>query len=68
MTLWDGAAELSRRLTPIFLCDEKRRQPVHGGTEKFQTDPWRDLVLFLREKGVRSQGLYHPAIPALIAV
>ena len=47
MTLWDVAAELSRRLTRIFLPDENDRRPVHGGTEKFQTDPhWRNLVLF----------------------
>jgi hypothetical protein len=47
MTLRDVAAELSRRLTRIFLRDENDRRPVHGGTEKFQTDPhWRNLVLF----------------------
>jgi hypothetical protein len=47
MTLWEVAAELSRRLTHIFLHDENGRRPVHGATEKFQTDPhWRDLVLF----------------------
>jgi hypothetical protein len=47
MTLWEVAAELSRRLTRIFLRDENGRRPVHGGTEKFQTNThWRDLVLF----------------------
>jgi len=47
LTLWEVAAELSRRLTRIFLRDEHDRRPVHGGTEKFQTDPhWKDLVLF----------------------
>ncbi|HEU0005917.1 MAG TPA: glucosidase, partial [Terriglobia bacterium] len=47
MTLWEVAAELSRRLTRIFLRDESDRRPVHGGAEKFQTDPhWKDLVLF----------------------
>jgi hypothetical protein len=47
MCLWDIAAELSRRLTHIFLRDGNGRRPVYGGTEKFQTDPhWRDLVLF----------------------
>jgi hypothetical protein len=46
-TLWDVAAELSRRMTNIFLRDEKGRRPVFGNLEKFQTDPhWRDLVLF----------------------
>jgi hypothetical protein len=47
LTLWDVAAELSRRLTRIFLRDEQGRRPVYGALEKFQTDPhWRDLVLF----------------------
>jgi len=44
-TLWDVAAELSRRLTCIFLRGPDGRRPVHGGVAKFQTDPhWRDLV------------------------
>ncbi|HEX9820438.1 MAG TPA: glucosidase, partial [Methylomirabilota bacterium] len=47
LDLWQVAAELSRRLTRIFLRDTDGRRPVHGGTEKFQRDPhWRDLVLF----------------------
>jgi len=47
MTLWEVAAELSRRLTRIFLRDENDRRPVHGGNNKFQRDPhWKDLVLF----------------------
>ena len=47
MCLWDIAGELSRRLTHIFLRDEKGRRPVYGDVEKFQTDPhWRDLILF----------------------
>ncbi len=45
--LWEVAAEISRRLTRIFVRDPDGRRPVYGGTEKFQTDPhWRDLVLF----------------------
>jgi hypothetical protein len=45
--LWDVAGELSRRMTNIFLRDEKGHRPVFGNLEKFQTDPhWRDLVLF----------------------
>ena len=45
--LWDVAAELSRRLTRIFLRDPDGRRPVHGGIAKFQTDPhWRDLIWF----------------------
>jgi hypothetical protein len=47
MTLWQIAAELSRRLNHLFLKDQDGRRPVFGGNEKFQTDPhWRDYVLF----------------------
>ncbi len=47
MTLWEVAAELSRRLTRIFLRGADGQRPVYGGTTKFQTDPhWRDLILF----------------------
>jgi hypothetical protein len=47
MTLWDVAAQLSHRLTRLFLRDGEGRRPVYGETEIFQTDPyWRDLILF----------------------
>jgi hypothetical protein len=47
LTLWEVAAELSHRLTRIFLRDSGGRRPVFGGIEKFQTDPnWSDLILF----------------------
>ena len=47
MNLWEVAAELSHRLTRIFLRDARGRRPVFGGIEKFQTDPhWRDYILF----------------------
>ncbi|HEY9614659.1 MAG TPA: hypothetical protein V6C93_35295 [Allocoleopsis sp.] len=47
MTLWEVAAELSQRLTGIFLKNSSDQRPVYGGTEKFQTDShWQDLVLF----------------------
>jgi hypothetical protein len=47
MTLWEVAAELSRRLTRIFLRGADGRRPVHGADDRFQTDPhWRDLVLY----------------------
>ena len=47
LDLWQVAAELSRRLTRIFLRGADGRRPVYGGTEKFQHDPhWRDLILF----------------------
>jgi hypothetical protein len=47
LTLWEVAAELSRRLTRPFLRDASGRRPVFGGVEKFQSDPhWRDYLLF----------------------
>jgi hypothetical protein len=47
LTLWEVAAELSRRLTRLFLRDENGRRPVHGGNPTYQDDPnWRELVLF----------------------
>ncbi|OWY63783.1 glucosidase [cyanobacterium TDX16] len=47
MTLWEVAAELSQRLMRIFLKNSFGDRPVHGGTQKFQTDPyWQDLILF----------------------
>ena len=47
LSLWDSAAEVSRRLARIFLRGPDGTRPVHGTIEKFQTDPhWRDLLLF----------------------
>jgi hypothetical protein len=47
MTLWEVAAEISRRLTRIFLRSEDGRRPVHGNDPRYQDDPhWRDLILF----------------------
>jgi hypothetical protein len=47
VTLWEVAAELSRRLTRIFLRDEDGRRPVYGGMNLFHTDPhWNDLIPF----------------------
>ncbi|MBZ5618014.1 MAG: glucosidase [Acidobacteriia bacterium] len=47
MTLWEVAAEISRRLSRLFLKDENGRRPAHGSNESFHTDPgWKDLVLF----------------------
>ena len=47
MTLWDVAAELSRRLTRIFLRDGAGSRPVHGAGGLYQRDEnWKDLVLF----------------------
>jgi hypothetical protein len=47
VTLWEVAADLSRRLTRIFLNDAAGRRPVFGGVEVFQRDPyWHDLIPF----------------------
>jgi hypothetical protein len=47
LTLWEVAAELSRRMTRIFLRDEDGQRPVHGANRLYDEDPnWRDLVLF----------------------
>ena len=41
------AANLSRRLSALFLRDKDGRRPVFGGAEKFQVDPnFRDYILF----------------------
>jgi len=46
-TLWDAAAELSRRLIRIFEPDADGRRPVHGDVDLFQTDAlWRDAIPF----------------------
>jgi hypothetical protein len=47
LTLWEVAAELSRRLSQIFLRDDKGERPVYRGIQKFQSDPnWNELILF----------------------
>jgi hypothetical protein len=47
MTLGEVAAELSRRLSRIFLRGADGRRPVFAGLARFQDDPhWRDLLLF----------------------
>ncbi len=47
MHLGEVAAQLSRRLSRLFLRDDQGRRPVFGGTEKYQTDPnFRDYPLF----------------------
>ncbi len=46
-TLWEVAADLSRRLTRIFLRGSDGRRPVYGGNELLQSDPhWREFLLF----------------------
>jgi hypothetical protein len=47
MTLADVAADLSRRLSRLFLRDDAGRRAVFGDVERFQADPnWRDYVPF----------------------
>jgi Glycosyl hydrolase family 63 C-terminal domain len=47
MDLAQVAHELSTRLSRIFLPDASGRRPVHGGVDKFSSDPfWKDLVPF----------------------
>lgn len=47
MNLGAIAAELSRRLSRLFLRNEAGERPVFGGAAKFQTDPhFRDHLLF----------------------
>jgi hypothetical protein len=46
-TLWEVAAEISRRLSRIFLRDENGHRAVCGTHGLLENDPhWRDLVLF----------------------
>ncbi len=47
MNLWDVAAELSRRLTHLFLRDADGVRPALAPLERYAKDPhWRDLLLF----------------------
>ena len=47
MNLYQVAENISKRLSGIFLKNEKGERPVYGGTRKFQDDPhWKDYILF----------------------
>jgi hypothetical protein len=47
LSLDEVAAELSRRLTGIFLRDSEGKRPLYANSERFRSDPnWQDLVLF----------------------
>jgi len=47
MNLYQVAENIGKRLTSIFLKNEKGERPVYGGTRKFQDDPyWKDNILF----------------------
>src|SRR6202008_2480082 len=39
MSLWSVAANISKRLSPLFLVGPDGRRPVFGSIEKFQRDP-----------------------------
>jgi hypothetical protein len=45
--LYQVAEDISKRLSGIFLKNDKELRPVYGGTKKFQEDPyWKDYILF----------------------
>ncbi len=47
LTLWEVAAELSRRLSALFLRDANGDRPAFGKQQKLQKDPhFRDYLLF----------------------
>lgn len=47
MNLAQVAAELTRRVTSLFMPDAAGKRPCHGDRECFSDDPhWRDLVYF----------------------
>jgi hypothetical protein len=45
-TLAEVARDLARRLTGIFLPDERGDRPVHGQQATYRDQHWRDLVTF----------------------
>jgi len=47
MTLWEVAAEISRRLMRIFTQDSSGKRPVYGAIDTFQSNPhWQDYIQF----------------------
>lgn len=47
LTLWEVAAEISRRLVRIFSKNQGQKRPVYGATQAFQTNPhWQDYIQF----------------------
>jgi hypothetical protein len=47
LSLYEVVEELAKRMTRIFLRDEKGRRPVFGENDKFQHDPhFKDYILF----------------------
>ena len=58
-TCGEMARQFADGMIALFLPDEKKRRPVHGGQRMFQQDPnWRDLLLFYEYfHGDTGQGL-----------
>lgn len=47
MNLFEIAQEITRRLSSIFLRNQRQQRPVFGGNRKFQDDPyWKDYLQF----------------------
>ncbi len=57
-TLREIAQDLTDRLTSIFLRGSDGRRPLYGGTERFQSDPaWDNLLFFEYFHGDNGAGL-----------
>jgi hypothetical protein len=71
MDLWQVSLELERRLTRLFLRDERGRRPVFGRVDKYQDDPhWRDYLIFseyFHGDDGRGLGASHQGWTALVA-
>jgi hypothetical protein len=47
MDFWEAAKRLSQRITGMFIRNEGGMRCIHGGSERYRSDPhFRDLVLF----------------------
>ena len=58
LSLWEIAAELSRRQCRIFLQDNDGQRPVYGGKGPWGTDPhWQDILFFEYFNGDNGMGL-----------
>ncbi|HXE11050.1 MAG TPA: hypothetical protein VN633_02960 [Bryobacteraceae bacterium] len=71
MDLWEVSLELQRRLTRLFLRDNRGRRPVFGSIDKLQNDPhWRDYLIFseyFHADDGRGLGASHQGWTALVA-
>lgn len=58
LSLWEVAAELSRRLCRIFLEDGDGHRPVYGGKKPWGSDPhWQDILFYEYFNGDNGMGL-----------